>query len=185
MKLSDIIRRLLDLKEWAKALPKRARGLLSSAANKAAWKIIGNELDGGQERVPIYSYPRRFRSLFSICLLLGTAGICGVRVWLKLGDAGFGDNLKTTTDIALDVLPTSGISSVIIAIVIMEGIEVIAELLKNREKDRKISELAAQREAAMQEAKQERARAETAEAKVEELQRKLDALNGNAGQQSP
>ena len=65
----------------------------------------------------------------------------------------------------------------------MEGIEVIAELLRNREKDRQISELTAQRETAQQEAKLARARADNAEAKIEELQRKLDALNGNANQQ--
>ena len=169
-------------------LRERIRQKSNELVVKLAIKVVGEGFDDLHDRVPIYSYPRRFRILFGSCLVLGTLGICAVRVWLEfaLGLAFSWNQLAATT---LDLLPGSGISSVIVGVILVEGATVLAEIVRNRELEEKNQKLEEQNRELQSEMRSEATRADAeairadnAEAKVAELQKKLDAKNGASDQ---
>ena len=63
-------------------------------------------------------------------------GICSSRVGLDLRQADVDVNVMTVTDRGLERLPSAGIGSVLVGIMVVEGIGVIAEFLKNNRKIR-------------------------------------------------
>lgn len=87
---------------------------------------------------------KRFRPLFSTCVVFGTLVIWAIRVWLKLGEAGFSGSWSTTTEIILDALPWSAISSVILAIIVVKVAEVLSGLFSDKEAD-KVNEESSQK----------------------------------------
>ena len=141
-----------------------------------------DELDGEENSVPIYSYPHKYRWLFNTCLMVGTVGICGTRAQTRLGGAGFSDDWDTTREIVFELLPTSGISAVIIGVIAVQSVvvlkevyEVLSQLIK-----RKQEKLAKQLDTAKEERDKEKARADKAEAEIAELRQQLEARNGES-----
>ena len=96
--------------------------------------------------------------------MIGTVVICILRVWLEPGGPGFGGGGKATTNAILEAIPTSGISSVIIGIILMEVFGVIADLFRSKELAQKNKKL----EKELEEAKAENAK----------LRRQLEAKDG-------
>ena len=121
-----------------------------------------------EERVPIYSYPAKYRWLFTTCLIVGTLVIWGIRIGLEW-TVETTDTWKATLDDILNALPMSGFTGVIIGIITVEVTIVVGELLTIRRK-----KLEARAENA-------ETRAEEAEARVEKTEAKLrDAEAENA-----
>ena len=133
--------------------------------------MVGADLDDGDDRVPIYAYPKRFHWLFGASLVIGTVVICILRVWLEPGGPGFGGGGKATTNAILEAIPTSGISSVIIGITLMEVFGVIADLFRSKElaqKNKKLEKELGGAKKDLEEAKAENAK----------LRRQLEAKDG-------
>ena len=124
------------------------------------------QTDPGDERVPIYSYPVKWRWVFNSCLVFGT-----LAVWIYRVVAGLlverPDHWKTAVDAILDPIPASGFTGVIAGIIIVEVSRVVSELLEMRrkKKDDEIERL-----------KSENRRLE---ARVSELTQKLEDRNGS------
>ena len=114
-----------------------------------------------EERVPIYSYPAKYRWLFTTCLIVGTLVIWGIRIGLEW-TVETTDTWKATLDATLNALPMSGFTGVIIGIITVEVTIVVGELLTTRRK--KLEARAANAEA----------RAEKAEARVEETEARAE-----------
>ena len=114
-----------------------------------------------EERVPIYSYPAKYRWLFTTCLIVGTLVIWGIRIGLEW-TVETTDTWKATLDATLNALPMSGFTGVIIGIITVEVTIVVGELLTIRRK--KLEARAANAEA----------RAEKAEARVEETEARAE-----------
>lgn len=102
--------------------------------------------------------------------MIGTVVICILRVWLEPGGPGFGGGGKENTKAIREAIPTSGISSVITGIILMEVSGVIADLFRNKELAQRNKELEKELEKA-------EARADSAEARVADLEQQLEAKN--------
>ena len=59
-----------------------------------------------------------------------------VRVWLRLDGASLSDNWATTTEIILDVLPWSGVSAFILALIVVGLAEMLSALFSDKEADK-------------------------------------------------
>ena len=115
--------------------------------------------DPGEERVPIYSYPAKYRWLFTTCLVIGTLAAWGFRVWVELY-RDTSDTWHATLDAILNALPMSSFTGVMVGIITVEVYIVVGELLQMRRKKRE-----AEHEAELKEA---RDRADKAEARLKE-----------------
>ena len=124
------------------------------------------QTDPGDERVPIYSYPVKWRWVFNSCLVFGT-----LAVWIYRVVAGLlverPDHWKTAVDAILDPIPASGFTGVIVRNNHRGGKQSVSELLEMRrkKKDDEIERL-----------KSENRRLE---ARVSELTQKLEDRNGS------
>ena len=120
-----------------------------------------------EERVPIYSYPAKYRWLFTTCLIVGTLVIWGIRIGLEWA-VETTDTWKATLDAILNALPMSGFTGVIIGIITVEVTIVVGELLTIRRK-----KLEARAENAEARAEKAEARLKDAEAENPELRAQL------------
>ena len=119
-----------------------------------------------EERVPIYSYPAKYRWLFTTCLIVGTLVIWGIRIGLEWA-VETTDTWKATLDAILNALPMSGFTGVIIGIITVEVTIVVGELLTIRRKKLE-------------------ARAENAEARAEKAEARAQGCRGRErGAQGP
>ena len=75
---------------------------------------------------------KRFSLLFSICVVFGTLTIWPISIWLKLEGVGFSDSWSTTMKIILDTLPWSGVSAVILAIIVVKMADWLSALLSDK-----------------------------------------------------
>ena len=87
--------------------------------------------DPGEERVPIYSYPAKYRWIFTTCLVVGTLAVWVYRVVVELR-VETADTWNATVDAILNALPMSGFTGVIAGIITVEVRIVVGELLQMR-----------------------------------------------------
>ena len=144
---------------------------------------LDDRIDPGEERVPIYSYPAKYRWIFTTCLTLGTLAVWGYRISLELG-LDPRSPTKEMKDAILDALPVSGFTGILMGIIAVEVALVIGELLAIRRKraDREIRQL--KRENAELQSKVSEADAKVSEVEAEnaDLRQKLERNDhtGNA-----
>ena len=153
--------------------------------DRPAWmrkKITGDVLDEREERVPIYAYLPRFRSVFASCLVVGTPAIWFTVVALTIAEPG--DRHWTTMVVeCVKLIPIAGFSAVIIGIITVEVAEVLAEIFRDKEKDRllkerdeKIQEQAAALQERDEKIQEQGATLEEQGATLEELQEEVRKL---------
>lgn len=87
--------------------------------------------DPGEERVPIYAYPAKYRWLFTTCLVVGTLAAWVYRVVVELG-VETADSWNATADAILNGIPMAGFAAVIVGIITVEVAIVVGELLQMR-----------------------------------------------------
>ncbi len=132
--------------------------------------------DPGEERVPIYSYPAKYRWLFNGFLIFGSLGVWVYQVVTELL-VETGDTWKTTSDAIINAIPVSGLTGVVAGIIAVEVKLVVSELLKMRqEKMRaKYEESEARRKQAEAEADDLRKRLEKSESGRKQAEARAEA----------
>ena len=130
--------------------------------------------DPGEERVPIYAYPAKYRWLFTTCLVVGTLAVWVYRVVVELG-VETADTWNATVDAILTALPMSGVAAVIVGVITVEVRIVVGELLEMRRK-----RLTASLRESQAETEKAQARGDEFEAKHKESQAETEKAQAEA-----
>ena len=134
----------------------------------------------GTRNRQLYSYPAKYRWIFTTCLVVGTVALWIYRVVVELG-VETADTWNATVDAILNALPMSGFTAVIVGIITVEVRIVVGELLEMRRKKLTASlrESQARAEKLAAELEKSRAEAEKLTAENAELRQRLEG-NGSA-----
>ena len=130
-------------------------------------------MDDKQERIPIYSYTRRERGLYSalFCLLTLIVGVFSILDIVR--DKGVTWSVQSFIDI-ISAMFQAGLSAIVLSLVFLEGYRLISDLINIRRivarKDAEIKRQKAEADARVAELKAE------ADARVAELEAEVERL---------